>query len=226
MWRPSGVVIGVASVTGAFGASWALVGGAVTAGVVGAGATEAAGAVGSAAGRWGVGADTVGAASAMGVCGGAVSVLVCAPPELLITTGGLVLPGALSVVEVCDGEEAEVCDGDPVLLGEVLVVAEVSEVAVLEVWAPPELLTVTVGPAPVVVVLVEVSVLAVPGRVAVEVLDPPDCALLVSLSVDADVEVEEVFESVSVGSAHATPGVRASAAPTPRATASNPARPR
>ena len=73
-------------------------------------------------------------------------VAVCAPPELRTTTGGLVLPGADTVVEVSDPAVVDVSSA------EVCAVAVVC--AVVEVCAPPELLTTTVGPAPVVAVVV------------------------------------------------------------------------
>ena len=134
----------------------------------------------------------------------AAVVEVCAPPELRTIAVGLLLPGAVTVVEVSDGEAVEV---------EALSWCE----AVSEVCAPPELLTVLAG-----------------AELLVEVVEPvalvPDWPVVglggagvgVGGRRDEDVEVDE---SVSVGSAHATPGVLATAAPTPSAAANSPTRP-
>ena len=123
-----------------------------------------------------------------------------APPELRTTAVGLSLPGADTAVDV---------SGDAVDVPEVV---EVCGLLVVEdVCAPPELLTAVVG------LLVEV------GDVPVFVDDVSD-SVVVDSSV-APVDVDEVVEPASVGSAQAMPGTLATAAPTPRAAANSPTRP-
>lgn len=124
-----------------------------------------------------------------------VSVLVRAPPELLTVAGGLVLPGAVTVVEVSEGEALE----ESVLLVEV-------EDVLVEVWARPELLTTLVGDSSL-------------GDAVVLSVEVP-----VSAGVDSDVE-DDVEVSVLAGSAVAMPGTPDNVAPTPSAAARTPTRP-
>ncbi|MGE5698089.1 MAG: hypothetical protein ACM4D3_23460 [Candidatus Sericytochromatia bacterium] len=128
-----------------------------------------------------------------------VLVEVCAPPELRTTTGGLLLPGAVTETDVSEPDDVDVC---------VRVVADASAVDCCE---PPELLTELDGAEPVSAV----------GDDAAD--DDSDSDSSLSFDVDDEVEVE-VEESASLGSAHARPGT-ATEAPTPRAAASSPTRP-
>lgn len=199
-----------------------------------------AGAAGSAGNRVGVCSEVVtGGAGAGALCSGTVegccwavaagcwptvslvavvpaAGVLFAPPELRTTAGGLVLPGAVSDTEVSDPKLVDAC-------GPVVVEGCPAEVEVVDVCAPPVLLTAVGG-------LVLAGAEAVPDvdeALVLRWLDDVDGVEGDAVSagaVDSDSEVADA-ESVSVGSAHAIPGVRAIAAPIPSAAASSPTRP-
>jgi hypothetical protein len=105
----------------------------------------------------------------------------------------------------------------------------------VDVSKPPEWLSVTLGPEPAVLVTSDVDVLG-DGDSTLAGLDTGSGVGVVSVASDvsaaacvvdggSDDGASEVVESVDVSSAHATPGVLATAAPMPSATANAPTRP-
>lgn len=151
--------------------------------------------------------------------------LVCAPPELRTTTSGLPLPGAVTDTDVSDPEPADAAGS---LTLNAPAAADASAAEADDVCAPPELSTTDDGLA----ALGADSCPAVDGETVVEPCWADDPAWPAADTVcdsdvaDSDCDCDsEVDESVSVGSAHATPGVRANAAPIPNAAANKPTRP-